>query len=68
MNIWQMTITNRIHVWSLVHPAWELVCRLYPPVMEKLVRISGSKCIRDGVRMRVRLERIKRVVDVLFEV
>jgi hypothetical protein len=59
---------NRLPVGSLVRPAWELMCRLYPPLTEKLVCIAMNKCMRVGVRMRVRLERIKHVVNVLFDV
>jgi hypothetical protein len=61
-------VMNRLHVWSLVRPVWELVCRLYLILTEKLVHIARSEYMHVGVQMRVRLERIKRVVDVVFDV
>jgi hypothetical protein len=68
MNVCETMIMNRVHVWSLVRPVWELVCRLYLLLTEKLVHIARSEYMHVGVQMRVRLERIKRVVDVVFDV
>ena len=63
MNVCETTIMNLLHLWSLVRPARKPVCRPYPPLMEKLVRIARNKCMRVGVQMRVRLQGIKRVVQ-----
>ena len=62
-----VVVINRLHLQSPVHSARELVCRPYLPLTEKLGRIPRSKYMCVGVRMRVRLERMKRFLDRLFD-
>ena len=66
--LWVLVVVmSRLHLQSPIHPARELVYRLYPPLTGKLDRIPRSNYMCVGVRMRVRLERMKRLLDGLSD-
>ena len=47
--LWVLVVVmNRLHPQSPIHPARELVCRLYPPLTGKLDRIPRSKCVLES--------------------